>query len=213
MKTYYPAFINLKNKRCLVIGGGKVAERKVMSLIKTGANVTVISPELTSRLQKQKDKNIIRHIKRKYRKGDATGFFLIIAATDDEAVNKQVSEDAACLINVVDRPDMANFIVPSLVQRGPLTIAVSTSGASPAMAKALRKELELMYGKDFGFYLSFMTGFRKKVIHDIKDKKSREKIFKKAASDDIIAILRAKGFKAARETMLNIFVSAVKKGY
>jgi precorrin-2 dehydrogenase/sirohydrochlorin ferrochelatase len=113
-----------------------------------------------------------------------------------------VSETAPCLVNVVDRPEIANFIVPSVINREPLTIAISTAGASPAMAKAIRKELELIYNKDFGQFLAFLKQLRKKLMRDIPDNKKREGLLKKIASKEILSILRKNGFKAAKNKVL-----------
>jgi precorrin-2 dehydrogenase/sirohydrochlorin ferrochelatase len=202
MTDYYPAFINLCGKNCVVVGGGKVAERKIAGLLNAGAEVTVISPILTDTLERHKKKGMIRHIERDYKKGDLRNAFLVIAATSDERVNSKVSGDAPFLVNVVDRPELANFIVPSVVNRGTMTIAISTSGASPAMAKAVRKELELLYNKDFGQFLAFLKQLRKKAKRDIPDNKKRERLLKEVASKEILSVLRKNGFKAAKSKVL-----------
>ncbi|GER93088.1 siroheme synthase [hot springs metagenome] len=211
MTTYYPAFINLIGKKCVVVGGGKIAERKVLSLLNAGANVTVISPDLSSALERYKNRGKIKHIKRGYKKGDIKNAFLVIAATSDEAINSMVSKDAPFLVNVVDRPELANFIVPSVVNRGPMTIAVSTSGASPAMAKAVRKELEVFYNKDFGQYMSFLKQLRERAIKEIPNKKERERFLKDVASREIFNILREKGIIAAKKRVVEKF-RLLKKG-
>lgn len=203
MNVYYPAFINLRGKKCVVIGGGKVAERKVLSLIRCGAKVKVISPVITNALEKYKDKRKIEHIKRKYKKGDLKDAFLVIAATSDREINKKISDEADCLVNVVDMPEMANFIVPSVVNRGMMTIAISTSGASPAVAKAVRKELQMLYNKDFGKFLAFLKKLRAEAIKDFPDKKPRERFLKSLASKEVIKILREKGFEKAKEMITN----------
>ncbi|HAK89738.1 MAG: hypothetical protein A2077_01890 [Nitrospirae bacterium GWC2_46_6] len=203
MVNYYPAFINLSGKQCVVVGGGKVSERKVFSLLHSGAEIKVISPILTNALERQKNKGTIQHIARDYKRGDLKGAFLVIAATDNEKLNTRVSKDAPCLINVVDVPEMANFIVPSVMKRGPMTIAVSTSGASPAMAKRIRKELELGYNEDFGRYLSFLKQLRNRIMKEINDKKARERFLKELASQEFLDILREKGFQKAKGTVLN----------
>jgi len=177
----------------VVVGGGKVAERKTLSLLKAGADVTVISPEITRRLEKEKSKASIRHIPRKYKTGDLKGASLVVSATDSRAENIKVSKEAKrrnIPVNVVDTPDLCSFIVPSTVRRGPLTIAISTSGASPAMAKAIRKELEKLYGREFGVYLGKIRRLRERKKSGIKDKKEREKLFKTLASGDILKKLR-----------------------
>lgn len=203
MIVYYPAFINLCGKKCIVIGGGKVAERKILSLIRSGAKVKVISPVITDTIEKYKTKKQIEHIKRKYRKGDLKNAFLVIAATSDKETNKKVSDEADCLVNAVDMPEMANFIVPSVINRGMMTIAISTSGASPAIAKAVRKEMEMLYNKDFGKFLAFLKKLRARAIKEISDKKTRERLFKNLASKEVIKTLREKGFEKAKEMITN----------
>jgi len=197
-KVYYPIFLNLKNKSVVIIGGGKVAERKVLTLLKTGADLTVISPELTKKIEREKLKGRIKHIHRQYRKGDLKNAFLVIAATDSPDVNEQVSKDAPCLVNVVDTPHLCNFIVPSVIKRNPLTIAVSTSGISPALSRSIRKELEKMYGSEFSEYLKSLRRIRTEAMRVIKDKRKRGEFLKAIASEKIIEMLRGTGFKEAQ---------------
>ena len=200
--AYYPAFINLAGRKCVVVGGGKVAERKVVSLLKSGARVHVISPDLTAALRRFKAAKTIRHSAREYRKGDLFKAFLVIAATSDDMVNEAISREAGGLVNVVDVPELANFILPAVVNHGPLTIAVSTGGASPALAAAVRKELEQLYSPDFGSYLMFLGKLRKKIIKSDLDKEGREIFFKEAASIEVFSILRTEGFPKAKKYIL-----------
>ena len=201
---YYPAFIDLRGKQCIVVGGGKVAERKVAALLRSGAKVTVISPFVTGVLASYSERKRIQHVKRKYRKGDLEDAFIVIAATSDRRVNQDVSLDAPCLLNVVDSPDLANFIVPSVVKRGPLALAVSTSGSSPALAKSLRKELELLYSKEFAFFVDFLGKQRKKALIDIADQDIRERLMKQIASPEMLGTFRKEGFKKAKNRILKI---------
>ncbi|HYA11775.1 MAG TPA: bifunctional precorrin-2 dehydrogenase/sirohydrochlorin ferrochelatase [Thermodesulfovibrionales bacterium] len=197
--AYYPAFFNLKGKKTVVIGGGKVAERKIFALLKTGANVTVISPEITKRIEKEKLKGRIKHIPRQYRKGDTKKTFLVIAATDSKEINKKVSEEATCLVNVVDCPSLCNFIVPSVIKRGFLTIAISTSGVSPALSKSIRKELERLYAREFARYLKLLEKIRGRTMKVIPDKKERTEFLKSLAAEKMIELLRQKGFKEVKK--------------
>ncbi len=186
---YYPIFLNLKGRSCVVIGGGKVAERKARSLLKAGANIKIISPEFTEGL-KNLSKSIdaesnscgrLQLINRPFRMEDLKDAFLVIAATSSRELHKKIAshlrisgESNSCgLLNVVDEPELCTFIVPSVVKRGPLTIAISTSGASPAMAKAIRKEIEKLYGKTFGEYLKLLERLRKKLINLPSQKKKK----------------------------------------
>jgi precorrin-2 dehydrogenase/sirohydrochlorin ferrochelatase len=164
------------------VGGGRVAQRKCLPLIKSGAAVTVISPTLTPLLEKYKRDGLIIHKKRGYEGRDIKTAFLVIAATDSEETNEKISRDAMTLqklLNVVDNPSLCNFIVPSVVKRGLLTIAISTGGASPSMAKAIRKELEQLYGPEFSRYLRVIKKIRSKAMEELPNKKERERFLKK----------------------------------
>ncbi|MFO0753924.1 MAG: bifunctional precorrin-2 dehydrogenase/sirohydrochlorin ferrochelatase [Thermodesulfovibrionales bacterium] len=204
-RAYYPAFINLQGTQCVVVGGGRVAERKVASLLRSGASVTVISPALTGALERKKEKGLIAHLKRRYRKGDLKGAFLVIAATSDKEANRMIAGDAPCLVNAVDMPEAANFIVPSVVKRGLLSVAVSTSGASPALARALREELELLYGKEFGQFLAFLKALRRRALREVPDRERRERFLRGVASPEVLALLRRDGLARAKAKVLEQF--------
>ncbi|OGW56883.1 MAG: hypothetical protein A2Z09_00360 [Nitrospirae bacterium RBG_16_43_8] len=176
--SYYPILLNLKGKKCVVVGGGKVAERKALSLLKSGAKITVISPECTVRLKKENLTGRIKYISRRYKNGDLKNAFLVIAATDAGETNRKISEDAPYLVNVVDMPLLCNFIVPSVVRRGPLTIAVSTSGVSPSLARTIKKELEGLYGREFEKHLNYIKKIRVRSLAGIKNNKERIKFLR-----------------------------------
>lgn len=168
-----------------MLGGGVVAGRKVSALLKAGADVRVISPALTKGLMKKKASGAIKHTARRYRKGDLRGAALAIAATGSDKENERAARDAEklnVLINVVDTPALCGFIVPSVLHRGPLQIAVSTSGASPAMAREIRKELEALYGAEFGRYLRECARDRGRAIKSIKDPLKRRRALMAAGS-------------------------------
>jgi precorrin-2 dehydrogenase len=205
---YYPVFLNLKGRKAVVVGGGNVAERKVLSLIESHADVTVISPSLTERLQKEKSLRRIRHLGRRFRKGDLDGAFLVIAATDSRETNRSVANEASCLVNVVDVPSECNFIAPSVVKRGPLTIAISTGGVSPAISKSLRKEIETLYSPSFSEYLRFARKMRMRALAEIADKKKREAFLKGIASKEVLKALRTSGPDAAKKMVLEKFSAA-----
>ncbi len=185
----------------MVVGGGRVAERKILALLKAGIDITVISPEITKRIARGKLRGSLKHIPRQYRKGDVRNTFLVIAATDSEEINEKVSKDASCLVNVVDTPSLCNFIVPSVLQRGPLTIAVSTGGISPALSKSIRKELEKLYGHEFAEYLRLLEKIRLKTKREICDKKKRTAFLKSLASEEVIKMLREKGFETVQKAL------------
>jgi precorrin-2 dehydrogenase/sirohydrochlorin ferrochelatase len=209
---YYPSFLNLKKKKTVVVGGGRVAERKILSLIRTGAVITVISPEITKRIGKEKEKGTIRHISRQYRRGDLKDSFLVIAATDSRVVNEKVSKDAPCLVNVVDTPELCNFIVPSVINRGPLTIAISTGGVSPALSRSLRQELERIYGHEISDYLKLLQKIRAEAIKLIRNPKKRGVFLKSVASADMLTMLRESGSAAAKKAAQDLFHKARAAG-
>lgn len=204
-KHYYPAFLDITGRPCVIIGGGKVAERKCLSLLRSGASVTVVTPRITRTLKRYRDKGLLDHVRRNYRKGDIQTAFLVIVATDSGETNRRVAADAArarVLLNVVDNPALCNFIAPSVVKRGPLTIAVSTGGVSPSMARTIRRELERMFSTEFSEYLKFVRGARKQALSEVNRKTDREKFLKELASDAMVAILRKQGFQKAKEAAL-----------
>ena len=146
MSRYYPAYLDLDGRRCVVIGAGEIAERKVTQLLASGADVMLVSPSATPELERLAESGELRWIRRAYVHGDLAGAVLAVAATDDEAVNRAVHAEAErekTLLNVVDVPSLCGFIAPSVVERGPVTVAISTAGTSPALARKLR---ELMGG-------------------------------------------------------------------
>ena len=181
-KVYYPVFLDLTGKRCVIVGGGQVAERKCRSLMKTGTLITVIAPEITKGLRTFKAKGVIRHIGRAYRKGDIASANIVISATGSRETNERVARDAQSLhkfVNVVDTLDLCNFIVPSVFRRGMLSIAVSTGGVSPAFAKEIRKELEKIYGPELAGKLKAIGKMRDRAKKEITGKKERGRFIKK----------------------------------
>jgi len=195
---YYPVFLNLEGKRCIVIGGGEVAERKVLALLDAGATVTVVSPELTERLAGLKSAGQIEHIQKRYQDSDLKGAFIVIAATSDMDVNRKVAGDAGNIpVNVVDVPALSTFIVPSVVKRGKLTIAVSTSGASPALSRSIREELEDLYMEEVGGLLQHLAEIRKTLAESDISREKRAVILKRLGSREVLHILRAEGLQGA----------------
>ena len=149
---YYPVFLELTGRRCLVVGGGPVAERRIDGLLAAGAPVTVISPALTPALAALAAAGRIRHEPRGYRPGDLAGFDLAFTATDTGEVNGAVAAEArqrGVWVNAADDPAHCTFILPALVRRGDLTVAVATGGTSPALARAVREELETYFTPEY----------------------------------------------------------------
>ncbi|MCY4581620.1 MAG: bifunctional precorrin-2 dehydrogenase/sirohydrochlorin ferrochelatase [Chloroflexi bacterium] len=145
MTDYYPAYLNITGRRVVVIGGGEVADRKTAQLLASGADVTLVSPNATPELERLASEGRVRWIRRAYATGDLAGAWLAVAATDDPAVQRSIHAEAErekTLLNVVDVVELCGFIAPSIVQRGPVTIAVSTGGASPALARKVRELID-----------------------------------------------------------------------
>lgn len=160
---FYPLYLNIRHKPVVVIGGGPVAERKILRLIEYSAHVTVISPEVTEVIDMLALSNIIQLEKRKYQPGDVSECYLVISACGVKDVDEQVYHEANnryIPVNVVDVPELCTFTVPSVVRRDPLQIAISTGGNSPSYAKELRKKLESDIDPIYGPYIMFLGQIR-----------------------------------------------------
>jgi precorrin-2 dehydrogenase/sirohydrochlorin ferrochelatase len=165
--VYYPAFLDLRGRRCLVVGGGAVAERKVTGLLDAGARVRVVSPALTPALTALATAGIVEHRARAFRRHDARAAALVVAATGVPAVDDAVAaaaRRARALVNVADRPAACDFILPSVLCRGDLQIAVSTGGKSPALAREIRRRLEGYFGGEAGTIVAWAGRERARVL-------------------------------------------------
>jgi len=194
---YYPIFLRVEGRSCLVVGGGSVAERKVQALLQAGARVTVISPALTDELAALAAKDRITHHPRAYRQGDVSGFWMVFAATNDETVHATVARDAdgaGVLLNVVDRPQLCSFIVPAAISRGALTIAVSTGGASPALARRLREELDRQFGDEYAQALEILGAVRQRLQVESRPSLERQRILTALARSELLDLIRAGRF-------------------
>ncbi len=162
---FYPAFLNLSGKECLVVGGGRLALHKAESLVLSGARVTVVAPRVHPGFRRWRE---VRVLQRAFRPSDLAGRpWLVVASTDDETLHARVA--ALCRrrriwVNVVDRPPLCDFIVPSVVRRGPVTFAVSTGGLSPAVAKFLGAELRALFGPEVGRLAAVLKGLRAELL-------------------------------------------------
>ncbi|MBA4389316.1 MAG: siroheme synthase [Syntrophus sp. (in: bacteria)] len=186
--SYYPLFLDITDKQCLVLGGGKVAERKVAMLLQFNARVIVVSPFITKVLLKLHREDKIECFQRVYTAEDLNDAALIFACTDNSAINKRIKKDAIqknIPVNVVDNPDLCDFIVPSIVKKGDLTIAISTSGTLPLLSKKLREKIEETITDDYLEYLHIVGEFRKHLIKTVKEGQKRNMIMKKIERMDI----------------------------
>ncbi|SKC75601.1 precorrin-2 dehydrogenase/sirohydrochlorin ferrochelatase family protein [Maledivibacter halophilus] len=188
MDKYYPIMLDIKNKKCKVIGGGRVAERKVTSLLECGAIVEVISPFVSDKLFKYYKKGKIKLVQRNYKYGDLKGGYLVYAATDNEEINEiciKECRDNEILLNVADQPNMCDFIVPANIRRGDLNISISTNGKSPMLSKKIRIELEKIFPEEYKEYLEIIGEIREKVKEEIKDISKRREIFHDLVYSDV----------------------------
>jgi precorrin-2 dehydrogenase/sirohydrochlorin ferrochelatase len=191
---YYPVHLDIKNRNCLIVGGGAVGTRKVNTLLECGAHVTVVSPDPTSQLTRLASEESITLKTRAYRSDDLSGMFLVIGATDDETLNLQISKDAErahILCNIVDRPEVCNFILPSIVRRGDLVITISTSGKSPALAKNLRQKLETQFGREYADFLLLMGAIRQKLLSQSHEPEAHKALFNQLIDSDLIQLMQA----------------------
>lgn len=161
---YYPVFLDIAGRPAVVIGGGHIALQKVQGLLEAGADVTVVSPELLPELQKLAATGRVSHVPRAYEPGDLQGFALAFVATDDRSVNAEVTKEARerrVLVNAVDDPPNCDFIMPSIVRKGDLVVAISTSGGSPAMARKFREQVEEFFSEEDAELLALASEVRK----------------------------------------------------
>lgn len=190
---YYPVYLDIQNRNCLVVGGGSVGTRKVETLLKCGAKVAVVSPVVSVKLTELGDAGAIRLHRRPYRSNDLDGIFLVIGATDDAKLNRQISTAANrrnVLCNIADRPQECNFILPAVIARGDLTISISTSGKSPALAKMLRKRLEDQFGEEYAVFLQLMGGIRKKLLIRSQEPEAHKELFEKLVNSELLQMIR-----------------------
>lgn len=188
MRKLYPMMVDLTGKRCLVVGGGTVAERKVTLLLECGADVEVVSPATTARLGALAASGAMRVRRRPVRPSDLSDAFLVVVATDDPQVNREVAERVRTtggLVNVADDPEACSFLVPSVLRRGDLTIAISTGGGSPALAKKLRQRLEQTIGPEYEAYLAALRLLRERARRAIADPQLRRAVHQRAVESDL----------------------------
>jgi precorrin-2 dehydrogenase/sirohydrochlorin ferrochelatase len=189
---YFPVYLELRERPCVVIGGGAVAERKTLSLLEAGADVTIVSPTLTQKLQELSIAGKINHLQKSYDEKDLSGEFLVIAATNSPEINRRVAQECKkrhLLVNVAVPPEESSFIVPSIVERGELLIAISTSGASPALSRKIRQELEEKYGPEYELYLNKLSAIRKRIIEEIADANKRKQVLQAIVDSDVLDLL------------------------
>jgi precorrin-2 dehydrogenase / sirohydrochlorin ferrochelatase len=207
---FYPVYLNLKNKRILVIGGGEVAERKVESLLGTGAQVTVISPETTQRLDELARDNAIQLHRRMYDARDCDGAFLVFSATDDPDISAKVFREAAnagAIVNTADQPELCDFIMPAVLRRGEIAIAISTGGTSPGLAAQLRRTISKIIGPEYAELARLLSRARKEIRERVPDAGRRKALHYRILNSDIMDRLKHNDEAGAERRLKEIIES------
>jgi len=203
VKVYYPAFLDLEGRRCLVIGGGEVAQHKVEGLLTGGARVTVIAPKLTRDLRRLLAEGKIDLEQREYRDGDLEGYDVCMVATDDGAVNAQVAAEGRrrrVWVNASDDPANCDFILPSVIRRGAITIAASTGGTSPALARRLREELEAYLTEEMPALAELLSEVRS----DLRPRgiAPDAEVWQRAIDEELRVLLAQRKYRQAKARLL-----------
>lgn len=202
---FLPIFYNINNKACLVVGGGDVAERKVMLLLQAGARVSVVAPAISSALIELAARGDIDHRAEPFQSEHLRDQVLVIAATDDQALNRRVSEDCQQLripVNVVDNPELCTAIMPSIIDRSPLLIAISSGGKSPVLARLLRAQLETVVPVAYGRLAAMAGRFRKYVKQKITQPGKRRQFWERVLQGRLTELVLAGKDKTAEEYLL-----------
>lgn len=207
---FYPVYLNLKGKRVVVIGGGEVAERKVESLLGTEGLIVVISPKVTPRLASLVDENRIDLQLRPYTPGDCAGAALVLSATDDPAVSRAVFQDATAigaLINTADQPALCDFIMPAVVRRGDIVIAISTGGTSPGLAARLRQKISKIIGPEYEQLAGLLSQARPEIRRRLPDERERKALHYRILDSDIMTCLKNNDTAGAERLLREIIES------
>lgn len=202
MTHLFPVFLNLVNQKCLIIGGGKVAERKVRDLLNYDAGITVISPCAEDNIKHWANQGIIDWRPRRFQKDDLDSVFLVFLATDDRDLNREIvslCRDKQILVNAVDDPPNCDFYVPSILRQKSLAIAISTEGKSPLFARKLREELEKIITAEYGDFVEILGEQRERIKAQVPDIETRKEILTSLVYSDILKLLKAGEIEKVRE--------------
>jgi len=201
---FFPIFMNLKSRPCLVVGGGQVAARKIHLLLKAKAKVIVIAPELCNEVNELANRGEVKHRGRGFEDGDIDGNVLVIAATNDKDINKNISVlscNKGIPVNVVDSPDLCGFIMPSIIDRSPIQIAISTGGSSPVLARLLRSRLESYIPAAYGKLARLVEGFRSQVIAKFSTTRERRYFWERILEGKVTELMFAGNEHAAKRAL------------
>jgi precorrin-2 dehydrogenase / sirohydrochlorin ferrochelatase len=204
---YYPINLDVKDKNCLVVGAGKVGLRKINTLIECGAKVFVVSGDTLDEIKKLNENNMINLFIKKYETKDLDKMFLVIGAINNMDISRQISLDARekkVLCNIADVPSQCDFVLPSIVNRDPLVISISTSGKSPAFAKKMRKDMEKKFGVEYKELLKLMGAIRKKLLKKAHEPEAHKHLFEKIINSNILDMIKEKNIKAIDALFLEV---------
>lgn len=208
--NYFPVSLKVKDKKCVIIGGGKVAYRKAKELVNCGSKVEVISPYLDDKFKDLYQKNLIVWVKEKYNNSYLQDSFLVIAATNDREVNREIAQyctDNNILVNVIDSLEESSFIVNSVFRQGDLTISISTNGKSPALSAKIKEDLNEIYGFEYAVLLQLLGEMRNIAKEKIPNDKLRNDFFNRIVRSDIIDMIKEGRIDDARERMEKCLLS------
>lgn len=196
---YYPVCLDIKDRPCLVVGGGQVGTRKVKTLMACGARVTVVSPVVSDQVAEWARLGKIVLHQRAYGSSDLASVFLVIGATDDQALNRRIhrdAEQAQRLCNIADQPALCNFILPSVINQGDLMVTISTSGRSPAFAKHLRRQLQDQFGPEYSCFLDLMGAIRARLLQTEHAPEAHKPLFEALIERGLLELIKAEDIKA-----------------
>jgi precorrin-2 dehydrogenase/sirohydrochlorin ferrochelatase len=205
--NYYPILVDLEGKKALIVGGGRVAERKAETLLEYGASIDLVSKELTYALELLVEGRRITYLGPEFKEAFLDSVFIVVSATNDKQLNRKVSLSArrkGLLVNAVDQPQDCNFIVPSIVKRGDLLIAVSTSGKSPALSKKIRKELENQFGEEYRVFLLLMGRLRDRILSRGLPQEENSRIFHQIVDSPLLKALSEESREDVRAILQEI---------
>ncbi len=213
MAHLYPIYLHLAGKRCLVVGGGKVAERKIATLLEYEADVQVISPEVTGCITNWAAQDLIGWRQGEFHQEDLEGAFLVFIATGDGRVNQNVTDlcrSRGILVNAVDDPPNCDFYVPSILRRGSLCLAVSTEGKSPLLAAKLRRDLEALIPVEYGEWVEILGSLRAEIKNSTLDLQAKKQVLEALVYSDILELLR-EGKKEEVEERIGECMSSLRE--
>lgn len=210
----YPIMLDMRGRRCVVIGGGRIAYQKLETLVRTGAKITVIAPQINPEVLEFEKQGLLQIQRKEYESKDIADAFVVIGATNNRKINERISADGAklkLLVNIVDTPDLCVFQVPASVKRDDLIIAISTAGKSPAVAKKIRKELEENYGNEYTELLELIDQWRSRIKKcELLTLPQREHLFNTIVQSDVLALLK-QGKKEEARTKFALLIAELTK--